>query len=319
MRNLLATTAIVATAALPLAAQSQPGPQTIMDSVTGGNVTVAQLINRPVYVRSGSDTDVTWTGWTEVPAGFDLSGEIEDLLLNEQGRIASAIIGQGGILDIGETELQVDISQFGLVMDEDDRGEFFVVYTGDASDLGTSQPYQGLGDASTTAMRNAPEMNSENPAQNGGAATAPDAPGDDASEDGVTDTEVGYRWTSARQAQIEGAEPGGEYFGAAPAIERTGLVDVSVGSVTADELEWVPVYGQNNEWIGRIGDLALDENGDVSHVIVDMGGFMGIGETPVAVPFEKITLKEDKTEDLRAYVAMTVESVEQLKSAVSDR
>ena len=75
---------------------------------------------------------------------------------------------------------------------------------------------------------------------------------------------------------------------------------------------------QNGDRIGKIGDLTLDNSGKISEAIVDMGGFLGVGQKPVAVPFDKMTLKRDPNGDaLRAYIQMSEPAIEKLRTQAS--
>jgi sporulation protein YlmC with PRC-barrel domain len=54
------------------------------------------------------------------------------------------------------------------------------------------------------------------------------------------------------------------------------------------------VYNDNNQKIGRIDDFIVAPDGSLSVAIVDVGGFMGLGERRVAIPvqqFNQITPK----------------------------
>ena len=54
------------------------------------------------------------------------------------------------------------------------------------------------------------------------------------------------------------------------------------------KLAGVDVYNEANEKIGDINDVILDKSGKAEKVILGVGGFLGMGEHYVAVPFEKI-------------------------------
>jgi sporulation protein YlmC with PRC-barrel domain len=56
-------------------------------------------------------------------------------------------------------------------------------------------------------------------------------------------------------------------------------------------------YDPNEKKVGKVEDLLLDRSGNVEAVIISVGGFLGIGDKEVAVPFEaiKATEKESKT------------------------
>src|SRR3982751_1716366 len=56
----------------------------------------------------------------------------------------------------------------------------------------------------------------------------------------------------------------------------------------ASKLVGGTVFGANNERIGDINEVLLDQNGMADAVVVGVGGFLGIGEKDVAVPFKSV-------------------------------
>jgi sporulation protein YlmC with PRC-barrel domain len=56
----------------------------------------------------------------------------------------------------------------------------------------------------------------------------------------------------------------------------------------ASKMVGLSVYNDNNESLGTINDLLMDKNGNTKAVVIGVGGFLGVGEHLVAVPFEKI-------------------------------
>jgi sporulation protein YlmC with PRC-barrel domain len=56
----------------------------------------------------------------------------------------------------------------------------------------------------------------------------------------------------------------------------------------ASKLEGLDVYDTNNEKIG-VSELLVDSSGMIEAVVIGVGGFLGICEHDVAVPFEQIT------------------------------
>jgi sporulation protein YlmC with PRC-barrel domain len=48
------------------------------------------------------------------------------------------------------------------------------------------------------------------------------------------------------------------------------------------------VYNDNNESVGSINDMLTDKTGSVKAVVIGVGGFLGVGEHLVAVPFDKV-------------------------------
>ena len=83
--------------------------------------------------------------------------------------------------------------------------------------------------------------------------------------------------------------------GAASAQTATNQVDSTTSATTHREGEWrgsklagVNVYNEANEKIGDINDVILDKSGKVENVVLGVGGFLGMGEHYVAVPFDKL-------------------------------
>ncbi len=62
------------------------------------------------------------------------------------------------------------------------------------------------------------------------------------------------------------------------------------GHILASDLEGTTVYGAADENVGRIDEVILDQNGRVVAVTVGVGGFLGIGQKNVAIPFEALEI-----------------------------
>jgi len=60
------------------------------------------------------------------------------------------------------------------------------------------------------------------------------------------------------------------------------------GDWRASKVVGVSVYNDNNESLGSINDLLMDKSGNIKAVVIGVGGFLGVGEHLVAVPFDKI-------------------------------
>ena len=60
------------------------------------------------------------------------------------------------------------------------------------------------------------------------------------------------------------------------------------GTWRASKIVGLSVYNDNNESLGSINDLLTDKNGNIKAAVIGVGGFLGVGEHLVAVPFEKI-------------------------------
>jgi sporulation protein YlmC with PRC-barrel domain len=60
------------------------------------------------------------------------------------------------------------------------------------------------------------------------------------------------------------------------------------GNWRASKVVGLSVYNDNNESLGSINDLLMDKDGNIKGVVLGVGGFLGVGEHLVAVPFDKI-------------------------------
>lgn len=115
------------------------------------------------------------------------------------------------------------------------------------------------------------------------AVTAPATPAPDAASD-TTATEAADKV----DASVAGA--------AAPMAEVTPesveyVTDETPGSVYTSDLVGQSVYGTEDEKVGDINDLLLNQGGSVEAVIIGVGGFIGLGEKDVAVTLESLDIQ----------------------------
>jgi sporulation protein YlmC with PRC-barrel domain len=66
------------------------------------------------------------------------------------------------------------------------------------------------------------------------------------------------------------------------------MTELKPGMWRAGKLNGVNVYNAQNEKIGDINDVLLDQQGKAQAVVIGVGGFLGMGEHDVAVPFDQI-------------------------------
>ena len=65
------------------------------------------------------------------------------------------------------------------------------------------------------------------------------------------------------------------------------------GSWRTSKLVGLNVYNDSNESLGSINDLLADKSGDIKAVVIGVGGFLGVGEHLVAVPFDKVKFVDE--------------------------
>lgn len=78
------------------------------------------------------------------------------------------------------------------------------------------------------------------------------------------------------------------------------------------------VYDNQNNKIGDVNDILLDKDGRVSTVIIGVGGFLGVGEKDVAVPFSALKVAE-KDGDRYLVMNASKEALEKAPGYIYDK
>ncbi|WP_187431371.1 hypothetical protein ROLI_029960 [Roseobacter fucihabitans] len=94
-----------------------------------------------------------------------------------------------------------------------------------------------------------------------------------------------------------------------PMINRDGYEAVVIEQLTSEMLTGARVYGLNDEDVGEISELLLAVDGKIERAVIDVGGFLGMGEKPVAVTLEELTIMQSEG-DVRVYIESTQEALE---------
>jgi len=66
------------------------------------------------------------------------------------------------------------------------------------------------------------------------------------------------------------------------------LTQETAGQWRASKMVGLNVYNSNNEKIGDISELIIDRSGKLDAVVIGAGGFLGMDQRDVAVPFSQI-------------------------------
>ena len=132
--------------------------------------------------------------------------------------------------------------------------------------------------------------------------------------------EVTAEAEQAGDAVVEGTENAGEdvaiatdsTMGAASdGIVREGYDTAVYEDLTTEDLTGARVYDANDEWIGDLSELLLSDDGEIAGAVVDVGGFLGLGEKPVELSMDDLDiLREQNGTNLLVYVPMTKEELE---------
>ena len=81
------------------------------------------------------------------------------------------------------------------------------------------------------------------------------------------------------------------------------------GDIATSKLVGASVYNTQNENIGEIEDLIISSSGTVSTVVIGVGGFLGIGEKKVAMPYSALKAEKGDNNLIKIVVEGTRESL----------
>ena len=61
----------------------------------------------------------------------------------------------------------------------------------------------------------------------------------------------------------------------------------------ASKLSGVAVYGPDNKLVGKITDVLMSHDGRAEKVVIGVGGFLGLGQKDVALPFDQVKFTDE--------------------------
>ena len=73
----------------------------------------------------------------------------------------------------------------------------------------------------------------------------------------------------------------------------TYLTQQAENQISVSDFMGQAIYTADNQSIGDINDLLVQDDGGIVAAVVGVGGFLGIGEKDVAIPFDKITITRE--------------------------
>ncbi|MBB4208962.1 PRC-barrel domain-containing protein [Roseinatronobacter bogoriensis] len=317
MNKLMLTTAIVAVTSMGAAAQTtetgaaQAGenvPAFLATDFTGKNLyTLDSDEARTLSEQRGQAGH--GTGWessdvfTADRDSWENVGNIDDMIVTMDGEIRGILIDVGGFLGIGARSVMVDIDDLYFVRDDADAegiDDFFVVASM------TEEQLEALPEWSEDQLSTGFEQRSYDSAQaepgatmGAGHTTSMDDPQSDSAQMQTQDGMQGND-DMATQAEARTDVPAG--YEVLSAEERT-----------VDRLLGADVYGREGDNIATVDDLVMGDDGSVTHAVMDVGGFLGLGEHTVALEIDDIDiLWNDEDGNVRVQLPMTQEEMESL-------
>jgi len=307
IRTLLATTALATlvttgafaqTAPAPAPAETAPMTQDAGQMATVDGYLASNLIGENVYNGTGDDAQNI--------------GDVNDLVVSNDGSIQSVIVGVGGFLGIGEKDVAVDFK--GLTWTER-NGDRWLVTTQTKEQLEAQPafdktPYEPAAVAAADGSTTAPAATADQTAQTAAPAatadqTAPAATADQTAPAATADQ------TAQTTAPADPAAPAATQDSTTTAaIDRSTLSEMPAAEITAENMVGTTVYGADDANVGEIGDIVLTQDGKIDAYVIDVGGFLGMGEKQVAVGSDNLAFMTDKDGNRYLYTNFTKEQLE---------
>jgi len=328
IRTLLATTAIatlVATGAIaqsttPAPMQQPPAAATDAPMVVKADGHLASnLIGESVYNGAGDDAESI--------------GDINDLVIGPDGAIQAVVIGVGGFLGIGQKDVAIEYNLIEWAERDNDR---YAVVETTADALKAQEEFDRAAyepmpaDAQVTETKPATkeqldtarsqveqekaaaDQQAQAPAGNMG--TAPSA----APPAGTATPPAG----NMAAEQPAGTAPAGNMAATPPAtdgnatdntqtsaVDPSTMTEVPMAEMRTEDLVGTTVYGAGDENIGEVGDVIMSGE-KVDAIIIDVGGFLGIGEKEVAVGMDNLSFMRDGDGEFYLYTEFSQEQLE---------
>lgn len=85
---------------------------------------------------------------------------------------------------------------------------------------------------------------------------------------------------------------------------------IATTDLTAATLEGATIYGAGDEKVGTVSHL--HGAGATSQIVVDVGGFLGIGAKPVALPVNELDFMRDKDGHVHAVTGWTKDQLKDM-------
>ena len=276
MKTIYLTTALAACLTLPAMAQDAASP--FQTEAAGPSISASSVIGARIYV---SEAAVDADAYNGVQEGWNDIGEVNDIILGRDGTVDAVLVDIGGFLGMGERQVAVDMAALKVVQDDaTDADDWFLVLQTDRGTLEGAPEYMIPGAAATDA-----DAASTDPA-----AVAP-------ATEGTTDTAA----TETATAPADGSMALPEGY---TAMDRAGL--------TAELLTGADVRDASDASIAEVQDLVLTSDGQVTDVVLDVGGFLGIGAKRVAIPLDRLTVAQGDGGAVRLWVDLTKDELQAL-------
>jgi hypothetical protein len=317
--HVLTTALLAGLGATPVVpALAQDAVQSPFQSEAAGpSVSASDVIGARIYV---TETALDADRYNGVQEGWNDIGEVNDIILGVDGTVDAVLVDIGGFLGIGERQVAVDMSALKVVQDDaTDQDDWFLVLQADRATLDAAPEWVIPGadrvEGDGTGVGNATDTTAGTEGGvDGTGDAAGDASGDVATDGTMTDgTAPDATAETGTAAEQDATATQDNMAGQDTAVaEREGYTMLDRNALTSEMLTGANVHDRDDNSIAEVSDLVLTTDGQVTDVLVDVGGFLGIGERTVAIPLDRVTVGRDEGGMVRIWVDMARADLEAL-------
>ena len=97
-------------------------------------------------------------------------------------------------------------------------------------------------------------------------------------------------------------------------MDHSKHVRLATTDLTASILEGATIYGPGDEKIGSVSHI--HGTGPSAKIVIDVGGFLGIGAKPVSVPASQLDFMRDEDADVHAVTSWTKDELKAMPEHV---
>ncbi len=108
----------------------------------------------------------------------------------------------------------------------------------------------------------------------------------------MNQSQTGVPSSSGSHGSAQDATPGSST--AQGSAGSTGAMGSGMAAMNADQLKGKDLYGADNEKVGEIDGVLMGPDNKANSVLVDIGGFLGIGAKTVAIPVAQLRAEGDR-------------------------
>ena len=283
-RTIVAATALALLLTAPAMAQTTSSEPAASTELGGAGLTPPVVLSEG-YNSSPNDrltsVIVGQKVYSAVTDDADDIGTISDLVVTTDRTITAAVIDVGGFLGVGAKSVAVDFALLQWVKASDGKPRFVLTTSAEALAAAPAFIWGDSEEVTGAAMTPAEEAAQMVPGDPNAVVADPNAA------------------TDQPEAVVTPAAP----------LDRSTLTSLDAAGLTAEQLPGTAVYGIDSQ-IGTISTVLSNADGSIDALIVDVGGFLGLGAKPIAVVFKNLSFSTDVNDNRYLFLNTTQAQLE---------